>query len=581
MKIIKIEIIKDIIEEALTRRGEFILSVLCLLVGLILFWLYIAPKSSYKVFKKISTQLKKSFIFLNSMSTLVKKSLIKFSRELLLLLLLFTIILSLILVGRAKLLILGEKLSPRSNSVSFSQDRKYIASGNKDVGRAKILILGEKLYRSNSVSFSPDGKYIASGNEDGTVDLWDVSSASYLKTFEGHLGAINSISFSPDGKYIASSSEKMPECIEEERSKTEIGDKVIKLWDVDTGICVKTFKGYSDTVTSISFSPDGKYIAGGSLDGTIKLWDIKDGSCIKTIKAYPREGVTSISFSPQGKYIASASAQVNIDPCSWDEDDEEVEAMAKGTVGIKLWDIENNSCVRTIIRTFPFFKLHNWNREMPTKELVWFGDIICFSPDGGYIASASTRKLSCCSDFFSPIDVSLWSMRTGLCFGGFDSTSSAKDVKAICFSPDGKYFACAKTDFISLWKISLWKTGPKGYFESETPCIQEIKYSYKVRINSICFSPSGKYIAVGNEEGIDIWEVEPKEVKSKGKFIFVGMVHFKDGQWVCYTNNGFYNCSPDGEKHIRFFSHLGNFPAKTFKAIFNRPDIIIKKLSKI
>ena len=35
-----------------------------------------------------------------------------------------------------------------------------------------------------------------------------------------------------------------------------------------------TLKGHSDSVTSVSFSPDGKRIVSGSTDKTVKIWDI-------------------------------------------------------------------------------------------------------------------------------------------------------------------------------------------------------------------------------------------------------------------------------------------------------------------
>lgn len=48
---------------------------------------------------------------------------------------------------------------------------------------------------------------------------------------------------------------------------------------------VRTLKGHT-TVESVSFSPDGKYLASGSRDRTIKFWSLATGQCIKTLKGH-------------------------------------------------------------------------------------------------------------------------------------------------------------------------------------------------------------------------------------------------------------------------------------------------------
>ena len=81
-------------------------------------------------------------------------------------------------------------------------------------------------------------------------------SGGALFTLEGHGDAVNSVCFSPDGCRLASGS----------------NDETVRLWDVETGVCVKTLEGHGDWVFSVCFSPDGRRLASGSDDSTVRLW---------------------------------------------------------------------------------------------------------------------------------------------------------------------------------------------------------------------------------------------------------------------------------------------------------------------
>jgi WD40 repeat protein len=58
----------------------------------------------------------------------------------------------------------------------------------------------------------------------------------------------------------------------------------VKLWDISTGRCVRTFIGHTREVYSVAFSPDGQTLISSSTDETVRLWDVSTGKCLKTLK---------------------------------------------------------------------------------------------------------------------------------------------------------------------------------------------------------------------------------------------------------------------------------------------------------
>jgi WD40 repeat protein len=76
-----------------------------------------------------------------------------------------------------------------------------------------------------------------------------------VATLQGHTRYVNSITFSPDGNYLATGSK----------------DKTIKLWSIETLKEVATLQGHNDSVLSVAFSPDSKHIASSNSDKTVQL----------------------------------------------------------------------------------------------------------------------------------------------------------------------------------------------------------------------------------------------------------------------------------------------------------------------
>ncbi|KAG8951787.1 general transcription repressor [Tulasnella sp. 419] len=114
---------------------------------------------------------------------------------------------------------------------------------------------------------------------------------------------------SPDGNYVAAGSL----------------DTVVRIWDVRDETLVERLRGHSDSVYDIAFTPDGKALFSASMDKTLKCWDLtpmlendgsKTGQGEESARSIEFVGhkdcVLSVAVTPNSAWVVSGSKDRNV-----------------------------------------------------------------------------------------------------------------------------------------------------------------------------------------------------------------------------------------------------------------------------
>ena len=160
--------------------------------------------------------------------------------------------------------------------LAFRPDGKVLASASADrtaklydvATGERIETFGQALKELNAVAWSPDGGLLVTGGGDNRIRVYSVgadakegSGKLTLAKF-AHEGAILRLRFSADGRSVLSAAD----------------DRSVKIFRTDGDWGERTaLEKQTDWPTAAGFSPDGKTLAVGRLDGSLGYYDAADG----------------------------------------------------------------------------------------------------------------------------------------------------------------------------------------------------------------------------------------------------------------------------------------------------------------
>jgi WD40 repeat protein/ankyrin repeat protein/serine/threonine protein kinase len=334
-------------------------------------------------------------------------------------------------------------------SLAFTGDGRFILSGSDDTtlrlweassGRCIRVFESQKL-EVKAVAVSSDGRWAISGahNEhqqkerENTLCLWETSSGRMVRSFDGHTANVHALAISADGRrmLVGSWNEETSEgcalanfakdplrkgssglaiMLAEHERKVKSGYyiRALRLWDIESGRCVRNFDQPPGNVDCVALSPNGQWAFGGIEkykhygDGSVRQWDVSSGRCVRVMEGHS-DGTGCLALSSDGRWLVSGG----------------------GDAALRLWDVASGGCIRV---------LEGHRGKVGT---------VAISPDDRLVLSSSGDST-----------VRLWEVATGRCLRTFEESS----VKA--FSRDGRWAVAAGSKALRMWELPTERRSP-------------------------------------------------------------------------------------------------------------------------
>ena len=436
-----------------------------------------------------------------------------------------------------------------------------------------------------SLHFSPDGKQLAIGFRTGLIQVIDFETGKPVYEVTGHSDSVIEIRFHPERPLIAS-----------------IGrNKEVKVWSLeDAAKPVATIRLINQKPNTLDWSSDGKKFAVGTVSGEVYLYD-PTGKPIKTVPAM-MEGpgpiqITSLRFLPGDKQVVFGGIAMNGWAGVIDLETGKRSSLVKdhtntvmrvnrsrdGTLAVSsggdenetiVWKVSNGSIVNKFAAPSKGLWAVGWGKD--GKSLAW-GSI--------------NNKLA---DGLCPLEKTFW-LSDFVTTGMLDPTAFQRHVwndgtfaiqvnsffKFTVFEKGRPSYQYTSGDGDRIYSVTILPGKGivvGGSFAMVLLDLKTGKIIRDYRIGSgftaaLAPSPDGKYfVSASSDEIVRVWVPD----QSEPLLSIFNVGH----EWIAWTPQGYYSCSPYGERLIGWQVNNGAsqlptvHPAVRFRPSLYQPELI-------
>jgi WD40 repeat protein len=352
--------------------------------------------------------------------------------------------------------------------------RAYPVSGDDQEGLRTLALEAESRGvarhvppRNGFFTFTADGRAWI-GAVDGEHLAWhDAATGELVRQFPHH-GRVERIVASPDRNTLAI---------------VDAADTALTLLDQRTG-AARRLPNHPETISEVVASPDGRWIASGSTDGTIQLAPTGDG----VVRAWRgHEGqVDHLAFSSDGRWLLSR-AEDRTAARLWQTDGGATRTMT-GPRDVLGGDISPDGALGAFAHKDGTVSLWSAGSSERVRILAHHrgkANAVAFSPDGRWLASIGDDGIIVLSSVSTAAQRSL--------------SGSGSAIVGIAFSPDGRFLASGDND----GEVRLWQV------EGDE---ERVLGRHPGRVFYLAFSADGHYLVsrtIAGSDGFDarIWDV--------------------------------------------------------------------------